>query len=260
MKQVRLSNQQSVDESISDLVLANKILAKEGGLDAWGHVSVRHPTRPDRFLLSVSRSPELIEAADIVEHDLNGEATEHETRNLYYERYIHAGVYAANPAAQSVIHSHADDVLPFAITDEPLRVVMIAAKALGNEIPVWDIEDHFGGETDMLVSEMGRANDLAAKLSNNAAILMRGHGFVAVGPTLLDAITVAVYLPRNAHILMNALRLGKVKALSDEEIATGVQLPAESYGRQRAWEYWSHRVGVPYRPGGFARSIALKAE
>jgi HCOMODA/2-hydroxy-3-carboxy-muconic semialdehyde decarboxylase len=255
-----LSKDPALDDAIGELVLANRILAKEGGLDAWGHVSARHPNRPDRFLLSVSRSPELVEADDIVEHDLNGDAIGIESRPLYYERYIHAGVYAANPAAQSVIHSHADDVLPFALTSEPLRVVMIAAKLLGSKIPVWDIEDHFGGETDLLVSDMERANDLATLLEGNSAILMRGHGFVAVGPTLLDAVTVAVYLPRNAHILMNALRIGKVKALSDKEVATGVHLPAESYGRQRAWEYWSHRVGMPYRPGGFARSIALKAE
>ena len=144
-------------------------------------------------------------ADDVVEHRLDGDAIGAETRPLYYERYIHAGVYAANPLVQSVIHSHADDVLPFALADEPLRVVMISAKALGTTFPVWDVVERFGDATDMLVSDLER-----------------------------------------------------VKALSTAEIATGIQLPAESYGRQRAWEYWSHRVGVPYRPGAFARSSALR--
>jgi ribulose-5-phosphate 4-epimerase/fuculose-1-phosphate aldolase len=137
---------------------------------------------------------------------------------------------------------------------------MIAAKAIGPTIPVWDIADRYGDETDLLVSNLERGADLADTLGDNAAALMRGHGFTAAGPTLLDAVTVAVYLPRNAHILMNALRLGPVKALSASEIATGIEMPAESYGRQRAWEYWSHRVGVPYRPGAFAGSSALHAD
>jgi HCOMODA/2-hydroxy-3-carboxy-muconic semialdehyde decarboxylase len=254
-----MSNDRALDDATFDLVLANKILAQEGGLDAWGHVSVRHPHDPGRFLLSVSRSPELVTAGDIVVHGLDGEAVEDEPRPLYYERFIHAGVYRANPAVQSVIHSHADDVLPFALTREPLRVVMIAAKVIGNIVPVWDIADRFGDGTDLLVSDLERAADLAALLGENAVTLMRGHGFVAAGPTLLDAVTVAIYLPRNAHILMNALRLGSVNGLSPAEVSTGVQLAAESYGRQRAWEYWSKRVGVPYRPGGFARSSALLA-
>ncbi|HEY5349401.1 MAG TPA: class II aldolase/adducin family protein [Candidatus Lustribacter sp.] len=241
-----------------DLVLANKILAFEGGLDAWGHVSARHPEDPERFLLSCSRSPELVAEADIVEHGLDGEAIAAETRPLYYERYIHAAIYEANPHVQSVVHSHADAVLPFAIANAPLQAVMISAKAIGSTIPVWDIEERFGDDTDLLVSDLERGRDLARRLGDNTVALMRGHGFIASGPTLLDAVSAAVYLPRNARVVMDALRLGTVKPLSAKEVATRSNLSAEMYGPQRAWEYWARRVGMPYRRGAFARSVALR--
>jgi ribulose-5-phosphate 4-epimerase/fuculose-1-phosphate aldolase len=237
--------------------LANHILAAEGGLDAWGHVSLRHPEHPDRFLLSCSRSPELVTEDDIVEHGLNGEAILPQTRPLYYERFIHGAMYEMYPKVQSVIHSHADEVIPFTITGEPLRAVMASAKPIGATIPVWDIEDRFGDDTDMLVSDVERGREMAKSLDGNAVVLLRGHGFVATGETLLEALLAAIYLPRNAHILMNALRLGQVKPLSANEVRSFKRLATSASGPQRAWEYWSLRLGRPYRPGGFSTSSAL---
>jgi ribulose-5-phosphate 4-epimerase/fuculose-1-phosphate aldolase len=249
----------SIADTIYDLVLANHILAHEGGLDAWGHVSVRHPEKADRFLLARSRSPELVSEDDIVEHGLDGEAANADPRPLYYERFIHAAIYEAHPATQAVVHSHADEVIPFTLTPEPLRPVMAAARIIGGNVPVWDIDACFGHATDLLVSDLAKGRDLAKMIGPNVAALMRGHGFVATGATLLDAVSVSIYLPRNAQILMNALRLGPVKAFSPGEIANCGVFDAALPGPQRAWEYWSHRLGKQYRPGAFNRSVALDA-
>jgi ribulose-5-phosphate 4-epimerase/fuculose-1-phosphate aldolase len=250
---------QPLADALFDLVLANKILAYEDTCDAWGHVSIRHPDHPDRYLLSCSRSPEFVAEDDIVEHRLDGQAVHPETRALFYERFIHGAIYEAYPAVQSVIHSHADDVLPFSISPEPLRCVMASGKYIGATIPVWDIDEHFGEATDMMVTDMDKGRDLAKRLAGNTVALMRGHGFVTAGRTLLEAVNAAVYLPRNARIQMAAMQMGNFKPLTAAEVATRENLPATASGPQRGWEYWCRRVGLPYtRPGGFALSSALR--
>ena len=55
--------------SVEDVVAANRILADQGILDAFGHVSVRHERNPERFVLSRSLAPALITAADLIEYD-----------------------------------------------------------------------------------------------------------------------------------------------------------------------------------------------
>ena len=246
-----------VADAIFDLYLANRVLAHAGGLDAWGHVSARHPERPAAFLMSRSRSPMLVEESDIVVHNLDGTAADDERRSLYYERFIHAAIYAARPDVQGIVHSHADEVIPFTITAEPLRPVMAMAKYLGTELPVWDIDEEFGDATDLLVNDIEKGRALARRLGRNDVALMRGHGFVATGPALLDAVITAIYLPRNARILSAALRLGPVKGLSAGEVRNRRVFSAEMPGPQRAWEYWAHQAGIPYRPGAATRSSAL---
>ena len=86
-----------LERAIRNLVIGNRILAHEGVVDAYGHISVRHPERPDRFLLSRSRSPELVEAEDIMEFTLDGVPVGNDKRPAYLERFIHGGVYEARP-------------------------------------------------------------------------------------------------------------------------------------------------------------------
>src|SRR5579871_56881 len=128
---------------IRDLVIANRILAHEGVLDAYGHVSIRHPLHPDRFLLSCSRAPELVEKDDIGEYDLEGKPLNKSGHRPYLERFIHAAIYEARPDVVAVIHSHAEDTLAFGLTQEPLRPVIHNASRMGLHVPVWDIRDTF---------------------------------------------------------------------------------------------------------------------
>jgi HCOMODA/2-hydroxy-3-carboxy-muconic semialdehyde decarboxylase len=237
------------EEAIRDLVVANRILAHENVVDAYGHVSIRHPTKPDHFLLSRSRSPELVEAGDIIEFALDGTPVG-DTRPPYLERFIHGGIYAARPEVQAVVHAHAEDVLPFGLTDVPLRPVFHAAADMGNDIPVWDIADKFGDDTDLLVRNVAQGQDLAQRLGGNTVVLMRGHGFTAAADSLMSALRASVYLPTNARILMEALRLGgKVKAMSPREVANRQKVAPNSPERQRAWEYWARRAGCSHLLG-----------
>ena len=234
------------DRIRTDLVIANRILSNEEVVDAYGHVSVRDPHNPSHFFLAHSIAPSLVTQEDIVEHDLDANPVGPETRPLYLERSIHAGIYAARPDVNAVVHAHAEATLPYGITAEvPLRPVIHSGSFMGAQVPVWDIADRFG-DTNLLVTNMDQARDLAATLGSHHAALMRGHGFVAVAQSLIEVVRLSVYIPRNARVLTQAFMLGgKVKSLSPGEID---RRNAEAYGPYapatwRAWEYWAGRCG-----------------
>ena len=232
-----------LDGAIRDLVIANRILANENVVDAYGHVSVRHPEKPDHYLLSRSLSPELVTKDDIIEYRLDGTAVG-DDRPPYLERFIHGAVYEAQPKVRAVVHSHAEDILPFSISKTtPLCCVAHVASDMGTHVPVWDIADRFGDDTNLLVTNMAQGRDMAQALGPNSVVLMRGHGFSAAADGLLKLVRLAVYLPRNARILMNAMRLGEFKRMSAGEINARHAYRSESPAMQRGWEYWAKRAG-----------------
>jgi ribulose-5-phosphate 4-epimerase/fuculose-1-phosphate aldolase len=231
---------------INELVLANRILAANGVVDAFGHVSVRHPENPQRYLLSRSRSPELVEASDIMEFDLESRIADGRKEPAYHERFIHGAVYEANPEINAVVHSHALDVLPFTLSDVPLRACIHTASQIGEEVPVWDIRDKFG-DTGLLVANVDHGRDLARCMGKNYAALMRGHGFTAAGRNLGEVLKISIYLPQNAKVQKEAMALGgKVVYLSAGEIAE-----RDSYGPGgrdlfRAMAYWAKQAGCEH--------------
>jgi HCOMODA/2-hydroxy-3-carboxy-muconic semialdehyde decarboxylase len=235
--------QEGAPQELQKLVAANRILANEGVVDAFGHVSVRDPRNAQRFWLSRSRSPALVELADLMEFDLEGAAVDARGRTPYGERVIHAAVYAARGDVQSVVHHHAYGVLPFAVSDEPLRPVVHTASVIGAEIPVWDIRTRFG-DTDMLVRSMEQGRDLAAALAGNTCALIRGHGAVVVGASIERAVLTAIYLEVNANVLLQALSLGAPAALSAGEIARSTEAQFSPLALDRSWEYFCQRAGV----------------
>jgi ribulose-5-phosphate 4-epimerase/fuculose-1-phosphate aldolase len=231
-----------LERSIGDLVIANRILANENVVDAYGHVSIRHPKKPDHYLLSRSLSPEFVTRDDIIEFKLDGTPV-NDTRPPYLERFIHGAIYEARPDINAVIHSHAEDILPFSVSKTPMCCVAHVASDMGSHVPVWDIDDKFGDATNLLVVNMAQGRDMAHVLGGNSVVLMRGHGFSAAADGLLKLVRLSVYLPRNARILLAAMRMGEFKALSDNEIKTRNSFRADSPEMQRGWEFWARRAG-----------------
>jgi len=232
-----------LQRAIGDLVIANRILAKEDVVDAYGHVSIRHPSKPDHYLLSRSLSPEFVTRNDIIEFRLDGTPV-NDDRPAYLERYIHGAIYELRPDINAVVHSHAEDLLPFSISKTTkLCCVAHVASDMGNHVPVWDIADQFGDDTNLLVINMAQGRDMAKALGKNSVVLMRGHGFSAAADGLLKLVRMAVYLPRNARIMLAAMRLGEFKAMSEGEIKTRNNFRAGSPEMQRGWEFWARRAG-----------------
>jgi ribulose-5-phosphate 4-epimerase/fuculose-1-phosphate aldolase len=236
----------SLGNIFRDLVIANRILAREDVVDAYGHVSIRHPDNPNRFLIARSVAPEFVTADDIVELGLDGQPVRDEKRTLYLERFIHAAIFGARPEIMAVVHAHAEDTLPFGIADATrLQPVIHSGSFIGSEVPVWDIADNFG-DTNLLVTNIEQARDLAKCLAGNNVALMRGHGFAAAGRSLIEVVRMSVYLPRNARALLRAKQLdGAIKYLSQGEIdARNRGYSPYSTETWRAWEYWANKAGV----------------
>src|SRR2546425_2082486 len=199
--------------AIRDLVVANRILAHEDVVDAYGHVSIRPPRDASRYLLARSLSPELVERDDIMAFQLDGTPVGGDSRQPYLERFIHGAIYEARPDVHAVVHAHAEAVLPFTITTTPLQPVIHSGSFIGAHVSVWDIRDNFG-DTNLLVANMAQGRDLARCLGGDNVALMRGHGFAAAARSLIEDGRMSCYVPRNARDPLAATGLGPVTPLS----------------------------------------------
>lgn len=232
-----------LERVLNDLVIANRVLAHENVVDAYGHISVRHPSDPKRYLLARSRAPSMVRREDLMQFDLEGNALDGDGRQPYLERFIHGAIYEARPDVTAVVHAHAEAVLPFGISSAPLRPVIHSGSFMGAEVPVWDIRDNFG-DTNLLVTNMPQGRDLALRLGANNVALMRGHGFVAAARSIIEAVRISVYVPRNARVQLAAMQLGAVKPLSPGEIAArNAGYKPHSPETWRTWEYWATQAG-----------------
>src|SRR5512147_2869863 len=192
-----MSDDAALAALIDDLVDANRILADRGVLDGFGHVSVRDPRRADRFLLSRSLAPASVSREDIMRFDLDGAPVDGDARKPYLERFIHGSIYRRRPDVHAVVHSHAPSVIPFAASSVPLKPVYHMGSFLGTGAPVFEIRERFGA-TDMLVREPAHGRALADSLGGAAVVLMRGHGFCAVGEIFNDTASTEIYTETNA--------------------------------------------------------------
>ena len=232
---------ETLDQARYELAVANRIVAHEGVIDAFGHVSIRHPDDPARYLLSRSRSPELIEPSDILEFSLDSRLLTPTSETPYGECVIHGCIYQARPDVRAICHHHSMAILPFCVTGASLKPLMGLGATMGAVVPFWDSRDEFG-DTPMVVTTSEQGQSLARALGTNAMVLMRRHGATVVGATLQETVFRTIFSHRNAELMLRARALGEIEPLSPGEAAL-----AESYNLKvrpmgRAWEYWTTRL------------------
>jgi HCOMODA/2-hydroxy-3-carboxy-muconic semialdehyde decarboxylase len=230
-----------VDRAVlEDLAAASRILADQGVFDSAGHCSMRHPGKADRFLMSRSLAPALVQPDDIMEFTLDCVACEQRGRNGFLERYLHGEIYKARPDMMAIAHSHSAAVIPFGLVETPMVATYHNAAFLAAGVPVFDIREKFG-TTDIVVSTPERGAALAEVLADKAVALLRAHGVVVVGPNLRSAVFRAVFTEVSARIQLQAAMLGgPIAALDAEEgrLADAINLATDT----RAWELWKRRV------------------
>jgi HCOMODA/2-hydroxy-3-carboxy-muconic semialdehyde decarboxylase len=230
-------------ELLEDLVAANHILASEGVLDGFGHVSVRHDKNPNRYLLSRSLAPALVTAADIIEYDLDSRPVDDHGQAGYLENFIHGEIYKARPDVKAVVHNHSLAVIPFAAAGVSIRPMYHMSAFLGGGVPVFEIRKEMKEETDMLIRNAARGAALARVLGPHPAALLRGHGAVVVADNIKLATFNCVYLQTNAELQMQAMSLSKeVNYLSDQEAERVMKDVWEKGTYTRAWDLWKKKV------------------
>ena len=223
---------------IDDLVAGNHILTQEGILDGYGHISVRHPRNPERFLLARSVAPELVTAADIIEYGLDGEPIDAKGRTSYKERYIRSELFRARPDVNAVVHCHTPSLIPFADSTVPLRPMYHQSAFLAAGVPVFEIRQA-AGMTNMLIETVPLGRALAKAMADKPALLMRGHGAVVVADTIPNVVGRSIYLDLNARIQAQAIALGgKITYIDPEE----ARKYAASDNYSRAWELWKRKA------------------
>ena len=225
---------------IEDLVAANRILAQQGILDGYGHVSVRQDAAAGRYLLSRSLAPALATAADIQQYDLDSNALDPAARPSFIERFIHSEIYRARPDVHAIVHSHAPALIPLGVTGVALRPLYHMTAFVGEGVPVFEIRKARGDDPKMLMlvhnPALGRA--LAETLGKKPAALMRGHGAVIVGSSLPHVVGRSVYLALNATLQAQAVALGGSINYLDRQEARE-EIP-DNY--QRAWDLWKRQA------------------
>lgn len=225
---------------LEDLAAASRILVDQGVFDAAGHVSLRHPGNPQRFLMSRSLAPQLVTADDIMEFDLDCNPIEARGRNGFIERYLHGEIYKARPDVMAIAHSHSASVIPFSLTRAPMRAMYHNAAFLAAGVPVFDIREKFG-PTDIVISTPEKGAALAEALGDKTVALLRAHGMVVVGPSLPVAVFRAIFTEVNARVQLQAERLGgPIAALDPEEGRLADVVNVNTVGR--SWDLWKRRV------------------
>jgi ribulose-5-phosphate 4-epimerase/fuculose-1-phosphate aldolase len=221
------------------LATANAILAREGVLDAFGHVSIRNPTNPSTMYLARSLAPELVIESDILEFDLSAEPVGPCDVPLYSERVIHAAIYRMRPDVNAICHHHAPPILPFCLSSLTLRVVTQLGATIGSKVPMWDQRDDFGA-TNHLVTEPQQAMSLARSLGPYSMVLMKRHGATVVASNLRELTFRAIYSCRDAELQLRALQYGSIDTFSNEEIDLAGRFPEATIAR--AWNLWRTRL------------------
>ena len=231
----------TLDEARELLARANRIIANEGVLDAFGHVSMRHPTDPTRYLISRSLGPELVQPDDILEFNLDSAPIVPPTKRLYSERVIHGEIYKMRPDVNAVCHHHAPTILPFCSSGMEMKPVYHLGATMGEKVPFWDQRDEFG-DTDLIVRKLEEGASLARTLGPYWIVLMRRHGATVAGRSLEELTFRTIYIARNAGLQIQAHTLGHVDALNATEAKLAGDFNLQPGPLMRAWEYWNVRL------------------
>lgn len=236
-----MNNTITLEAARQELATANRILFNQGVVDAFGHVSMRHPERADQFLLSANMAPATVTPGQVLAFDLEGRLLGGGGQKVYLERFIHAAIYASRPDVHGVVHSHASAVVPFTIVKSArLRPVCHMGGFLSGMIPNFEIRDHAGLGSDLLIRDLLLGKHLAQCLGQSAAVLMRGHGVTVTGSDVRQAVFRAVYTQNNAQIQAAAMALGEVTYLTDAEALAADE--ANTGQISRAWDFWSSQT------------------
>ncbi|KAE9370319.1 arad-like aldolase/epimerase [Stipitochalara longipes BDJ] len=258
-----LPGSKSDAEDLDALISANHILHYHHVLDAYGHISLRHPENHDVFIMSGDRAPALVSShSDLIEYNISDSSPVHPaSKKGYQERFIHSEIYKRFPEVNSVIHSHSQAVLPYTMSGVAMKPTFHIAGFLGTHVPIYDIVPLYSedDQQDMLVNSVEFGSSLASAFSTSKSpapehnvVLMANHGFTTLGTSIKQAVYRAVYTHVNASVQTNAIMLrnaatgagvgveGEMRYLNAEQVKGSLKMNAAS--QDRPWGLWVEEV------------------
>ena len=217
------------------IVLAGHILDGMGLTEGFGHVTARQPHDPGRILCTGAKAPGLIIVDDLMEFSLAGECVRPAASGLRpaLEIPMHLAIYRVRPDVMAICRTHSPYAVACGVATQRVYANHGFGGMLGGEVPVHP-------ETDLIVdAAMGDA--VAATLGAGMALLIRGNGALAVGPSLERAAVHAVYLEESARNQVFGLPLGGARPFTTTELAAR----ARWYDNEavRAWDYYAAKFG-----------------
>jgi ribulose-5-phosphate 4-epimerase/fuculose-1-phosphate aldolase len=220
----------------SKLVTANRILANEGIIQGFGHVSVREPGS-DEMLISRSRSPAFVEEDDIIRMDLEGNVLDDRDVRPYGETVIHRAIYRYREDVNAVVHHHAPAVMPFTVVDTEIRPVFHMAALFADGVPEFSDYDL---EYGRLVVTEDEGERMAENLGSHRAQLLEGHGANMTGKSLEEVIVSTVFFVMNAQYQRQAMQMGEPRYYEgpEESISNILEdIILAPLSQERMWEY-----------------------
>jgi len=145
------------------------------------------------------------------------------------------------PDVVSIVHSHSHAIIPFGVVrSHKLRAIFHMSAFVGTETPIFEIRECVGDGSDLLIRDRELGAALAKSLGPKSVVLMRGHGVTVTAPTLPGAVYRGVYVDVNARLQLEAIGLGAVNYLTDQEGRAAATTNASQVGR--AWDMWKMKV------------------
>ncbi|MFJ3793082.1 class II aldolase/adducin family protein [Kitasatospora sp. NPDC090091] len=194
------------------LAAALRLFGKYGfGEGISGHISVRDPEHPDRFWVNpFGVSFKRVRVADLICVDSTGRVVEGRYRVNPSAFVIHSQIHELQPGATAAAHGHTAHSRALGALGRLLEPIDQEACAFyGRQV----LYDEYEGPSVSLA----QGRDIAEKLGDNRAILLRHHGLITVGGSLDEAVHWFFTYDSCAQVQLLAHAAGTPKAFSHEQ-------------------------------------------
>jgi ribulose-5-phosphate 4-epimerase/fuculose-1-phosphate aldolase len=215
-----------------ELVDAIRMLERAEYIDHNGHCSARRDA--NSFYINSGASVRgTLTVDDIVAIDLDGRPIDGGNVKPPLEFPIHAGVYRARPKIKAVFHTHPQWSTYLTMCGVEQKVVYAQASLLG-DMPVMN--------SPMSVNTREMGEKMVAAMGDNPIVLLKAHGVVAAGESILECFAYAAYVEENARRQYMAMQIGEPYVFSDEEqAACRTKLRTQSLFK-KTWDHYRSKI------------------
>lgn len=236
---------------LADTATAYRMLVNENVLDGFGHISVRAPGRPERFFMPRAMPPSLVQVDDFLELDVaTSQPVDPRGRRVNGERYLHGEIFKARADVNAIVHAHSYSAIPLTLAGIAMQPVFVQAGFMPLVVPTFELRDVRGDGKGLQITDPARGAALARVLGPHPVALLRGHGVVVAGATIVQATVYSIYTEINAKLQMQALQMGsRIVPLDAPEL-----FEPNGFDTNRPWQHYKSRLPGATTPAAVDRT------